>query len=139
MYNQILFCAEFGKGTYVAEKKIIEIRDKFQSKLSLIHIVEMPTVDPFPEIINKEPLFVKQAQNQLADVGKALNVPIEDQYVEVGDPKVIIPDYIEKHSIDLLIVGHHERHGIYRILGSTAYALIAHTKCDVLIIPYPSY
>lgn len=139
MYQHILFAVEFDKGTYTAKEKLKQFQDKFQSKISLMHIVEMPTIDPFPEIVNKEPLYIKQAMSQLADIGKTLNVPTKDQYVEVGDPKIIIPDFIEKHSVNLLIVGHHERHGIYRILGSTAYSLISHAKCDVLTIPYPSY
>lgn len=139
MFNHILFAVEFDKGIYNAEQQIKELRDKFNSKVSLIHIVEMPTIDPFPEVINKEPLYVKQALNQLAIIGNTLNVPAENQYADIGDPKIIIPAYIEKHKVDLLIVGHHERTGVYRILGSTAYALISHAKCDVLTIPYRKY
>ena len=139
MYQHILFSVEFGKGAYEAEKKIKQLRDNFQSKISLIHVVELPTIELFPEIINKEPLYIRQAMNQLIDIGKELNVPIENQHVKVGSPKNIIPEFIKSHKVDLLIVGHHERQGIYHILGSTAFALISHAECDVLTIPYPRY
>lgn len=140
MYQHILFAVEFGKGLYAAEEKIKQLRDKFQSKISLIHIVEMPIIDPFPEILNKEPLYIKQALDQLINIGKSLNVPVESQHVEVGDSKIIIPEYIDNHNIDLLIVGHHEKHGVYQLLGSTAHALISRAKCDVLTLHhYPAY
>ena len=60
-------------------------------------------------------------------------------HVEIGNPKEIIPEFIKKYNIDLLIVGHHERQGIYHLLGSTAQALIAHAKCAVLTLPYPGF
>ena len=53
MYKRILFAVEFSKGAHIAEKKIKELCAKLQSNLSLIHIVEMPTIDPFPEIFNR--------------------------------------------------------------------------------------
>lgn len=54
----------------------------------------------------------------------------------MGNPRIIIPEFIKKHHIDLLVVGHHEKQGLDRILGSTAYALLAHAKYEVLVIPY---
>lgn len=66
-------------------------------------------------------------------------MPTENQYVEIGEPKAIILELMKKLQIDLLIVGHRERYGIFHLLGSTAYALLSHAKCDVLTIPYPSY
>ncbi len=61
---------------------------------------------------------------------------VQRAYFTVGH---IIPEFIKSHKVDLLIVGHHERQGIYHILGSTAFALISHAECDVLTIPYPRY
>jgi len=139
MYKHILFSIEFGEGISMAVKKIKKLCDTFQSKISLIHVVEMPTIEVFPEIINKEPLYIKQAMNQLNDIGNELNASIDNQHVNVGNPKIIIPEFIKTHKVDLLIVGHHERQGIYHLLGSTACALISHAKCDVLTIPYPHY
>jgi nucleotide-binding universal stress UspA family protein len=55
----------------------------------------------------------------------------------VGNPRVVIPELIEQHRIDLLVIGHREREGIDRILGSTAYALLERTRCETLVIPYP--
>lgn len=68
-----------------------------------------------------------------------MGIDTAKQYIEVGDPRTVIPELIKQYAIDLLIVGHHERKGIYRIIGSTAYALLAHAKCEILVIPNSSY
>ena len=113
--------------------------DLFQAQLSLIHVVELPTVDIFPEVSNKQKLYTEQAKEQLADFAKKLKVPIINQHVEIGNPKIIIPEFINQYNIGLLIIGHHERRGIYHLLGSTAYAVLSHLKCDVLTLPYSKF
>lgn len=72
----------------------------------------------------------------MSGMGKNLDVPKSHQFIEVGSPTIIIPEFIMKHHIDLLVVGHHEKQGLDRILGSTSYALLAHAKYEVLVIPY---
>ena len=136
MYQHILFAVEFGEKTYLVVEKLKKLVELFQAQLSLIHIVELPIIDVFPEIPNKEQLYVKQAKEQLTEFAKKLNVSAANQYVEIGNPKIIIPEFIKQHKINLLIVGHHERRGVYHLLGSTAYALVSHAKCDVLTIPF---
>ncbi|MBA2655320.1 MAG: universal stress protein [Gammaproteobacteria bacterium] len=139
MYQHILFAVELGsRGTYFAAQKVKQLTDMCQAKLSLIHVVELPDI-VYPGILYDEPSCIEHAKQQLAEIGKKLNVATENQYVKVGQPKVIIPEIMKQLNIDLLIVGHHERKGIYRLLGSTAYAALSHAQCDVLTIPYPSY
>lgn len=140
MYQHILFPVEFDlKGNYFAIQKINELMEFYKAKVSLVHVVELPTIDIFPDTQNKEMSYVDLARKRLAEIGKKLNIPIADQYVEIGEPKVIIPELMKKLKIDLCVVGHHERHGIYHPLGSTAYALLSHANCDVLVIPYSKY
>lgn len=140
MYKHILFAVEFGKGTDLVMNHLKDLMHVCHNpKLSLIHVVELPSYDIYPDVPQekKEAQYLELATQQLAVVGKKLNVPLIDQYVEMGDPKELITNFIGQHNVDLLIVGHHERHGIYRMLGSTAYALLCHAKCHVLILPYP--
>lgn len=139
MYQNILFAVEFTHPEYLAEQNAKQLAEIFHAKLFLIHVVELPPIDIFPEVLKKETLYVEQARRQLAEIGKYLSIPIENQYVEIGNPKIIIQDFIKQHNIDLLIVGHHERQGIYHLIGSIAQALIAHAKCAVLTLPYPGY
>lgn len=136
MYKNILFAVEFNENAHLTGKKVKMIAEAFDAKLNLIHVVEIPGIDVFPEIPDKEKLYVSEARNRLLGLGKNLQVPESDQYLEVGNPKITIPEFIKQNNIDLLIVGHHERTGLDRILGSTAYALLERAKCEVLVIPY---
>lgn len=138
MYQNILFAVEFTEAANTAGKKVKKIADIFHAKLYLVHAIEIPILDVFPEIPNKEKLYIQEAKQRMAGIGKNLDIPESHQYIEVGDAKIVIPEFIEKHHIDLLVVGHHEKKGIDRILGSTAYALLAHAKYEVLVLPYPS-
>lgn len=139
MYKNILFAVEFTHPESLAGQNAKQLSEILHAKLSLIHVVELPSVDIFTDVLNKETLYVDQARKQLYEIGKSFNIPAENQYVEIGNPKEIIPEFIKKYNIDLLIVGHHERQGIYHLLGSTAQALIAHAKCAVLTLPYPAF
>ncbi|MHB1947888.1 MAG: universal stress protein [Gammaproteobacteria bacterium] len=139
MYKNILFAVEFTHAEYLAELQIKQLVELFKAQLFLINVIEMPTIDILPDIINKEILYLDQARKELANIGKMLNVTTENQLVEIGYPKIIIPKIIEQYNIDLLIVGHHERKGMYHLLGSTVYALLAHAKCAVLTLPYPAF
>lgn len=137
MYHNILFAVEFTETAHLAGNKIKKMAEIFQAKLHLIHIVELPEINIFPDIPNKEKLYLDEAKNRLKGIAKNLNIPLTQQHVNVGNPRIEIPEFIEHHRIDLLVVGHNERHGIDRILGSTTYALLERTKCEVLVIPYP--
>ena len=139
MYQHILLAVEFGKDDDLIGQKVKKLIDLFQAQLNLIHIVELPIVDIFPGMPDKEKRYAELAKEQLAEYGKKLNVSLDNQYVEVGNPKILIPEFIKQHNIDLLIIGHHSRKGVYHLLGSTAYAILSHAKCDVLTVPYMAY
>ncbi|XP_042509155.1 universal stress protein A-like protein [Macadamia integrifolia] len=57
---------------------------------------------------------------------------------QIGDPKEVICEAVEKLNIDLLIVGSHGRGFIQRaFLGSVSSYCGNHAKCPVLIVKKP--
>lgn len=136
MYKNILFAIEFSEAANNAGKKIKKLANVIKANLFLIHALELPVVNPFPEIPNRQGLYMEEAKRRMSGIGKNLDVSESHQFIEVGDPKIVIPEFINKHHIDLLVVGHHEKQGLDRILGSTTYALLAHATYEVLVIPY---
>ena len=139
MYKHILFAVEFTKSARLAAQKAVELAKLSNAKLSFIHIAEVPTYDAFPDIPDKEVRYAKLAQETLSKWGQEFGVPESQQYLETGSPKIKIVEIAAKLDADLIIVGHHEREGIYRLLGSNAYAVLNNTKCDVLTISYKPY
>ncbi|MFU8815916.1 MAG: universal stress protein [Pseudomonadales bacterium] len=55
-----------------------------------------------------------------------------------GHPATLIQQHAEEHDFDLIVLGTHGRHGIKRLLGSTANAVLHGTQSNVLAIRVPS-
>lgn len=137
MFENILFAVEFTNDEEkLALQKAKTIADTFSAKLSLIHVVDLPPIDIYDELFNQEDLYLQEAKGRLAEIGNQFNIPSENLYAEMGEPRTVIHEFIQKKHIDLLIMGHHERHGIYLFFGSTAEAVVAHAQCPVLILPF---
>ncbi|XP_047314387.1 universal stress protein A-like protein [Impatiens glandulifera] len=57
---------------------------------------------------------------------------------EVGDPKEVICEAVEKHNIQMLIVGSHGRGPLKRvILGSVSNYCMHNANCSVLVVKKP--
>ncbi|OIZ98473.1 universal stress protein UspA [Rickettsiella grylli] len=112
-----------------------------QGRLSVIHAVEhinaYGVAQAYPAVIDLEGEMLSEAKKQLADVSKKFDIPVKQQYVEVGSPKIVILDKMKQLKTDLIIIGSHGRHGIGILFGSTASAVIHHLSCDALVVKIP--
>jgi len=45
--------------------------------------------------------------------------------------------YAAAQNVDLIVVGSHGRHGLARLLGSTATRIVHNAKCDVIVVRLP--
>ncbi|XP_058087646.1 universal stress protein A-like protein [Magnolia sinica] len=60
---------------------------------------------------------------------------VAETITEVGDPKEVICEAVEKFKIDLLILGNHGRGALQRaFLGSVSNYCMQHAKCPVLVV-----
>ncbi|KAJ9140751.1 hypothetical protein P3X46_031359 [Hevea brasiliensis] len=58
---------------------------------------------------------------------------------EIGDPKEAICEAVEKHNVQLLVLGSHSRGAIQRaFLGSVSNYCIHNAKCPVLVVKKPA-
>lgn len=133
MYKNILFAVEFTHGKDYAEQIVNKLSEIFQANVYIINVVEdypSSKVDQF---------ITDKAKHEVREIAKKLSIPEINQIVEVGDPQIIIPEFIKKNNIDLLILGHHERKGLYHILGPVTQSLITHNKCAILILPLAGF
>ncbi|MCK5356706.1 MAG: universal stress protein [Methyloprofundus sp.] len=139
-YQHILLAADFSEhGDWVAQKARY-LASKYQAKLSIIHIIDnLPIIDaaygpviPFDMDLNEE--LLNAAKKRLKALAKALSVPEDRQFVEMGSAKLEIVATAEEQHVDLIVVGSHGRHGLALLLGSTANGVLHHAKCDVLAV-----
>jgi universal stress protein A len=118
-----------------------EIAERNGAELTLMHVVEvMPPMGidyPFATTSTwhvDEQELVKLSKDSIAKLAERTGVDKAHQEVRVGYTKTEIVRFAREQGHDLIVLGTHGRHGIDRLLGSTANAVIHDAPCDVLCI-----
>lgn len=138
-YQHILVAIDFSVKTPRVIETALEMAKGADSRLSLIHVVEyspylFPPDTPLPMDFDLEERFCQQAKQRLSDLVEEYG-PIEAKcFVEVGSPTIEIVRVAQEQGVDLIVVGSHGRHGLQRVMGSTASGVMHTAKCDVLAV-----
>lgn len=140
-YQHILIAVDFSAACQHVLSRGIEIAGLNQADINLIHVVEyLPPMDfgyePIivPDWYSNEQEIIKQAEKSLKQLATENKIPQERTTVLSGSPKNEIIRFADEHHVDLIVLGSHGRHGIQRILGSTAGPILHNAHCDVLAI-----
>jgi universal stress protein A len=138
MYKHILLATDLMETSHKVVEHAKQLAQEMNARITLIHVVEQaPTYAyGYIGIADIEEELVDAARENLARLGKELNVDEDNQKIGVGAPKILILQAAEELKVDLIILGSHGRHGLSLILGSTANAVINGAHCDVLTIRY---
>lgn len=139
-YRHILAAIDFGPDNIQVIERAAALAQSHEAQLSLIHVVEFLHIDlanelVLPQDMELEAQLVKTARKKLAELAQVIRLtnPIE-QWVEMGSTKQEILRIAEEQEIDLIVIGSHGRHGLSRLLGSTANAILHGAPCDVLSV-----
>jgi len=137
MYQRILFATNFDAVGYNAARKAKEVAEKFSATLYLVHVIE-----PFPAyaypgfagFTDVEAPLKEHAEQEMVKIAEELNVPREQQYLEIGSTKNEVLSIAKKLDVDLIVAGSHDKHGLAFLLGSTSNAISHGANCDMLIV-----
>ncbi len=112
------------------------------SSLSLIHIVP-PMWQPYADL-NFTPIIESQvaleedllntARENLSALAQKLGVSDATIVVKKGDPVSAISAHAEELGDSMIIMGVHNRHGLKRLLGSTAHGVLNHSQKGILLV-----
>lgn len=139
-YQHILLTTDLSQDTVKLGERARDIAKHSNAKLSIVHVLEYtPMVYgsgefSIPLDVNIEETLRKRATEALADLARQLGISSADQYIEIGSIKRAVANLADKIKADLIIVGAHGRHGVERLLGATANAILHQAKCDVLAV-----
>ena len=139
-YKHILLAVDFYDNCSVVTETAKDLALKYQSKLSIIHVVEnVPLTDTgygaeTPINIDFTTELIANAKKQLARLGEELAIKEDQQWLEMGSPKTEIIRVAEENKVDLIVVGSLGRHGWALLLGSTANGVLHYATCDVLAV-----
>ena len=142
-YQHILCAVDLSNENAVVFSRAAELANHYGARLSLLHAVEYIPIDLANELVlpqqqEIEQQLLEQAKRALAAlVGQPIETPLKNQPLQSvvqGSVKSSIVDYAENNQVDLIVIGRHGRHGISRLLGSVANAVLHHAPCDVLAV-----
>lgn len=138
-YQHILAAVDLSGEAKLVAARAAELAKLYNAKISLLHVVEYIPIDLANELVlpqqqEIEEQLVIRAKEHLDAVSAELKLTTVERHVTNGSTKSEILRYAEERHVDLIVVGRHGRHGISRILGSTATAVLHNAPCDVLVI-----
>jgi universal stress protein A len=97
-------------------------------------INKMITINAKPAPWPTNVAIAGKAKKRLQKTAENLAIAENNQWLELGSPKLEIVRIAEENDVDLIVVGSHGRHGFALLLGSTANGVLHHATCDVLAV-----
>ncbi len=135
-FKNILFLTDFSPASEAAFTYAVAIARHFQSRVYPAHVVvpPIPTEVEAPVALELLQQAEDDSRRKLVDLFKDTGVAYQALVSQVMIESVV-PDWVEKHGIDLIVVGTHARKGVDRFLiGSTAEMIFRTASCPVLTV-----
>ncbi len=138
-YHRILTAIDFSDETEQVVDRALAMAGPSGAGFSLIHVVEyspylFPPDTPLPVDFDLEEQFIEKATDRLEGLARRKGVPDAQRFVEAGSPTLEIVRVAQEQAVDLIVIGSHGRHGLQRVLGSTASGVLHTAPCDVLAV-----
>jgi universal stress protein A len=143
-YRHLLAAVDLGdEETRIAERAA-RLAGLFGAELTLMHVIEHFPVDRSNAVIapeDRDPLAFERERSvsRLGDLAEAAGVGKCRQELAVSPSTASreIPVFAAANGVDLIVAGSHGRHGLGRLLGSTADGIVHRAVCDVLVVRQP--
>jgi nucleotide-binding universal stress UspA family protein len=138
-FKNILFATDLGAASAYAQACAVILARMFGSRLFVLHVEAGPGLSPRYKGASGSP--VKEAgsdfspeMRELETFFSASRVPYT-LLLERGEVQDAFDRVAGKHSIDLIILGSHGRHGVpYLFMGSTAENVTRSSRCPVITV-----
>ncbi len=135
-YKHILVALDLSNEALQVAERGQDLAARYNSRLSLIHVVEPIIVDNSYDLMTSLPAELDdtlqdRARSFLAKITQQLELTDVPQIVALGSTRSEIFRIAQEQSMDLIVVGTHGRHGVGLLLGSTANSILHGTPCDV--------
>ncbi len=139
--KRILVAVDFSSHSDHALDMAIELAGKFEAKLDLLHVFDLPIPVVNPYEIAVPPAYVKDAEESARQKleerrAKVAQAGIETEAQLASAPiSTAITEAASESHVDLIVVGTHGHTGLkHALLGSVAERIVRHAPCPVLTV-----
>ncbi|SMF31144.1 universal stress protein A [Alteromonadaceae bacterium Bs31] len=137
-YNHILVGLDLSNECKAVLEKSHALAKAFDAKLSVAHIVE-PLAFAYGgevpiDLTEAQSLMEQQAEKRLTQIIDEAEATPMNVFVRIGQAAHELHRIAEDHSMDLIVVGSHGRHGLALLFGSITKGVVQGAKCDVLAV-----
>lgn len=141
-FRHILIAIDFSSTSDRVMRKGLELARHVDAAVTLVHVVDyLPPLGfaddftPSPAVMVDEQTLTEGANRTLARYVERFQLGDEvTRVVRIGTPRLEIVTLAAERGVDLIVIGSHGRHGLRRLLGSTANAVLNDAACDILAI-----
>ncbi len=140
-YNHILAAVDFSAAAEAIGARALDLSQRYACRVTLVHAVDylLPLgyaddFTPSPVMMIDENELLEQSRRSLQTFAEKMGLEEARQQVLAGAPRQEIIRYAREHDVDLIVIGSHGRHGLDRLLGSTARSILNDAPCDVLAV-----
>ena len=138
-YQHILCAVDLSDENVTVAVRAAEMAQHHKAKLDLLHVVEYIPIDLANELVipqqqDIENQLTERAKKVVHTLAQQLGLEQVTENIVSGSTKGEIIKFANAQEVDLIVIGQHGRHGISRILGSTANAVLHNAPCDVMAV-----
>ncbi len=145
-YRHLVAAVDFSPHSEYAVARAMELARHYDAKLTLLHVVEYiaypyydydtPMTEPY-DFVDEEQQIYDIAVERMEKLTAELDYAKLHHEVLWGEPEQTVLTYAEAQNADLIVVGSHGRHGLARLLGSTAASIVKRASRDVSVVHLP--
>ncbi|MFT7470435.1 MAG: universal stress protein A [Kiritimatiellia bacterium] len=139
MYNNVIVAIDLSEESQKVVNAALELVNKDQRKLALVHAVEPIPVVWGMETYTIDPVDLQQqildhADSLLADLADKVGIDKSNIHTVLGTPAPEIRKIASELGADAIVIGGHGHSGWKVMLGATANKLLHGATCDVLTV-----
>jgi len=138
VYRRILVVVDLTDDSLVIGRRAQALATTFGADIELLHVVEFVPVEPMGETlmpsVQIEDELLERARQRVATLATELGIASSSARVEAGNVKSEIVRIARERSVDLIVLGSRERHGLSILVNFTEDTVLHAAPCDVLAV-----
>lgn len=138
-YAHLLAAIELNDEGQQVLQRAVALAQRFEARLSLVHVVEYLPVDPAGDALLTTPVDLsgeraRQAEQTLEQWCASAGLAAEAASVTIGAVANEILAMAKSRAADLVVIGHHPRSGLRALFSHTDDGILTRAECDVLAL-----